>query len=222
MLMEDNFYKNPNKWLINYLEGDKKYYEDILSYGEIPMYREKLNEVEELIDRLQGKDVENAEKCDELIDEIMTSLIENKELELKAEEISQIASNWWIEKIKNPSNNLGYGDELQTTVSSLLSKMRNLDDPKQIEKLDCLNEELKEAIKERLIQEGSVYLHVDYEADDILVQAALMAGFNLNSSQYLFPMKSHMFISFDRIRAAEGYGNEEEVLYEKNNSKAIK
>lgn len=225
MLMEEEFYNNPNEWLIKYLTNYKKHYEELINiHGEIETFRKKIDELEKMIDRLQGKEVEDAEKYDELIEQIMASLIAQREKEQmtyeKAEEVSKIAADWWGQKVDNPSHDAGLDNNIQLLNQLLVENMPKTED----EKINEFKNILKEMIKNELIKRRYIDLHVDYGPRGILCDAAkestlLPQNHNEFDMTRIFPWKTTMKISLDQITVKEGYGSDQETIFERNNKK---
>ncbi len=225
MLMEEEFYKNPKEWLIENLTNYKDYYEKLISiYGETERYRKKIDEIEKMIDRLQGKEVEDAKKYDDLIEEIMTSLIAQKEREQmtyeKAEEVSEIAADWWGQKVDSPSHDAGLDKNIQLLTQLLVENMPKTEN----DKISAFKNILKEMIKKELISRSYIDLYVDYGPRGILCDAAKEATLLPQNHDefrmtHIFPWKTSMQISLDQITVKEGYGSKQEVLFDRDNKK---
>lgn len=225
MLMEEEFYKNPNEWLIKNLTDYKYYYEKLINiFGENASYRNKIDEFEKMIDRLQGKEVEDAKKYDELIEQIMMSIIEQRKkiqlTEEKAEEVSEIAADWWGQKVDNPSHDANLDEKSQLLTLLLVENMPKTENSKII----AFKTILKEMIKKELVRREYIDLYVDYGPRGILYDAAIESTLLPQNHDefhmtHIFPWKTSMNISLDQITVKEGYGSERETIFERNSKK---
>ena len=225
MLMEEGFYKNPNEWLIKNLTNYKNHYEELINvHGEIASFRKKIDELEKMIDKLQGKEVEDAEKYDELIEQIMVSLIAQREKEQmtyeKAEEVSEIAADWWKQKVDNPSHDAKLDEKSQLLTLLLAENMPET----EYGKTNAFKNILKEMIKKELIERRYIDLYVDYGPRGVLCDAAkesnlLSQNHDEFDMTHIFPWKTSMKISLDQITVKEGYGSEQETIFERDSKK---
>ena len=130
------------------------------------------------------------------------------------EQIIKEAVNWWIEKIDNP-NSFDNGDsskegQMANMLAILLAaKTKNKIEKEQIE---IFRDSLTEKLENTMNLYGECKLYTDYEPMWELQEAAQLAQID----DSVFPWKTKMKISKDKIEVSEGYGKPYETIYKAN------
>ncbi len=106
----------------------------------------------------------------------------------------RIAVSWWVDRLR------AYNEKPDVLMSGPWSE----------DILERFGVFLEKSIKESLRTKGEVVLSVDRQADDLLRDAAIAAGFN---PLYRFPNKTTMWVSYERVLARGGYGAPASELY---------
>lgn len=226
MLMEKEFYNDPRGWLIKNLENYKKHYEELLKkHGEVEVFRERLTDLQMMIDRLQGKSIEESEKYDTLIEQVMTSLIAERERQVEreqqSEEVSEIASSWWAEKLEFSSHDGGFEPDLELLTLLMVEDMPKVEEDKK----SSFKIILKDAIKKELMEQRNIDLYVDYGPKGILHDAAIEATLLPENHDefdmtHIFPWKTSMSVSLDKITVKEGHKSPRVTLFDRESKKS--
>ena len=117
----------------------------------------------------------------------------------KFETEADVAANWW-------KDNIGSNEKYK----SLMAKAKKKDDLSP-EKKEAFFQELKGALIEILEQYKRFGLHVDYEPDRVLSEAAERSG--IRSTMFLFPWKTSMWIEEGLVTISSQNGAEPQEIY---------
>lgn len=142
----------------------------------------------------------------------------NKIGQLTEEEKEQIektigyAVDWWAEAVEKPTFN--NGDMFTSLFATLLNEETKK--PEE-EKMELFKEYLADEIRAGLILNPNYFtISVDYNPDIHLYNASEKAG--LNNGILSFPWKTTMYINKNRVSVRAGYGADEEVIYDADQS----
>ena len=126
----------------------------------------------------------------------------------------EAAAKWWRNKLENPmslgnfkvtDNDDPMGGIFMAMAVQTMGN-RGKDKPENYEKFE---KELTETIRAMMLVATSVTLSVDYGADHILSRTALNSGIR-NS---VFPMKTTMIITKEKVSVSCGYHSRNEIIY---------
>lgn len=126
-------------------------------------------------------------------------------------ESAVVATEWWVEKISKPTwydmGEPGRTGEIASLLALMLASTtrENLRE----ENVEKFRETLLETIQKQIKERGTCTLNVDYAPYDILGEVAVAT--KIDSS--LFPWKTHMTITCNEVKVAEGYGSEFKTIY---------
>ena len=137
------------------------------------------------------------------------------------EQIINEAVNWWVEKIDNP-NSFDNGDNSKEgQMANMLAMLLAVKSKNKIEKeqIEIFRDSLTEKIENSMNLYDECTLYTDYEPMWELQEAAQLAQID----DSVFPWKTKMKISKDKIEVSEGYGKPYETIYKANdNTKTMK
>lgn len=121
------------------------------------------------------------------------------------EELAEVASNWWYEKVKSPRFDAGADNSALSMAEGLMTIFAAKDRKKSGENSA---EHFKVALKyiiTRELAKGYCSLDCDYGPDKLLTEACQISGFPTSS----IPWKSYMHINSKNgtVEAKCGYGD---------------
>lgn len=118
-------------------------------------------------------------------------------------EYNIVAAKWWANKIRNVSlANFDNGDTSESGLSCMIFATNIAVNNSPSEKnIDLFEDMLSKVIKERVEENGSLTLSVDYNPDATLGIVAQESGIGLKC----FPWKTVMKIKENEVRVKAGY-----------------
>lgn len=129
----------------------------------------------------------------------------------------EVAADWWVEKLQNPTFDLGDGSECATILATTIRKRR----PSQLtpETLDSFKHVLADKINQHLADQGHhLKIGVDYHPDSILRECAEESGLIVDELEW--SPKTQMLIETNQVSVFAGYGAEEKVIWEQSSDES--
>ena len=122
------------------------------------------------------------------------------------EEEANVAAGWWRDNM-GPQAKQDNGVAMHSIMMSMLSGRMKIDEKQK----EAFFNALKKVIIETLEDRGRMSLHVDYDPDYILSQAARESG--VQPMMGLFPCKTSMWIEKGLVSVSCGYGADSKEIY---------
>lgn len=123
----------------------------------------------------------------------------------------EVAANWWATRIKNFKRFDNGESDKNNFLASLLATQNALNSMPSEEQLITFEKALAKLIKDELKTKNEVIVKVDYDPNELLLNAAKEAGI----SKTVFPWKTIVWVKDNKVTVRDGYNAKVEIIYQK-------
>lgn len=241
-MKETAIFDGMKMWLLEYLQGEKNYYQTYLQ-GVIKS-NDTQETIEKMILRLQGRPIDDEKTIDKLIELELASLsnlklknnqkfqlledynlLEEQELLKRIEEVSSIAAKWWADSIDMTSiYHLPEIIDENKTDNIIIKKIIQATQKKQVHKSivvkifkAILKDEIAKRLKHRV---ANIVLYTEYGPMDTLFEISKKSGI-LSKDTFegdistILPWQTQMNINLNNITVKIKYIDEPTTLFER-------
>ena len=142
--------------------------------------------------------------------------------EKKKYKTAEVAADWWTNAVFECGAKIDIGaqDKGGKVNEALLNFVYKINKERNKGKKEAFHKALETIVNIELNDSGHVCLSVDYYPCDLLGDAAFEA--RIETDMGVFPPKTIMNITCDKVEVKNGYGDKLKTIYDKNANKKSK